>query len=59
MKVLGTVIWIIILLLIVLASIAIILANYGAFEGIGAQLSQAQINIYNHQNENGYNNKRK
>lgn len=52
MKALGTVVGIIILLLIVLASIAVILAYYGAFEGMGAQLSQAQINIYNHQNEN-------
>jgi hypothetical protein len=51
-KALGPVIGIIILLLIVLESIAIILAYYGIFEGIGAQLSQAQINIYNHQNEN-------
>jgi hypothetical protein len=51
-KALGTVVGIIIFLLIVLASIAVILAYYGAFEGMGAQLSQAQINIYNHQNEN-------
>ena len=44
-KALGTVIEIIILLLTVLA-------YYGAFEGIDAKLSQAQINIYNIQNEN-------
>ena len=52
MKGLGTVVGTIIFLLIVLASIALILLYFGYFQRLGFQLSQAQILIYDHNNEN-------
>ena len=50
MRGLGTVIGIVIFLIILLASLALILAYLGEFQIIGAQISQSQINIYNHNN---------
>lgn len=49
-KGLGTVIGIIIFVMILLISLALILSYLGDFQAVGAQLSQAQINIYNHNN---------
>ncbi|QIW24097.1 hypothetical protein EWF20_08025 [Sulfolobus sp. S-194] len=50
MRGLGTVIGIVIFLLILLTSLALIIAYLGEFQIIGAQISQSQINIYNHNN---------
>ncbi|MFP3188118.1 MAG: hypothetical protein RXR07_03535 [Sulfolobaceae archaeon] len=51
-KGLGTVIGIAIFIMILLISLALILSYLGDFQAVGAQLSQAQINIYNHNNAN-------
>ncbi|BCU70945.1 hypothetical protein [Stygiolobus caldivivus] len=49
-KGLGTVIGIVIFILILLVALALILSYLGEFQAVGAQLSQAQINIYDHNN---------
>lgn len=49
-KGLGTVIGIVIFIMILLIALALILSYLGAFQAVGAQLSQAQISIYNHNN---------
>ena len=49
-KGLGTVIGIAIFIMILLISLALILSYLGDFQAVGAQLSQAQISIYNHNN---------
>ncbi|BCU70940.1 hypothetical protein [Stygiolobus caldivivus] len=51
MKGLGSVIGIVILLLIVAASVALILYYFDSFQAVGAELSQGQISIYDHENE--------
>ncbi|QIW24102.1 hypothetical protein EWF20_08050 [Sulfolobus sp. S-194] len=52
MRGLGTVVGIVIFLLILMAAIGIILIYLGSFQNFGLQLSQAQLSIYNHNNEN-------
>jgi hypothetical protein len=49
-KGLGTVIGIVIFIMILLIALALILSYLGDFQAVGAQLSQAQISIYNHNN---------
>ncbi|MFP3346706.1 MAG: hypothetical protein RXR17_04625 [Sulfolobaceae archaeon] len=49
-KGLGTVIGIVIFIMILLIALALILSYLRDFQAVGAQLSQAQINIYNHNN---------
>jgi hypothetical protein len=51
-KGLGTVIGIVIFIMILLIALALILSYLGDFQAVGAQLSQAQISIYNHNNAN-------
>jgi hypothetical protein len=51
-KGLGTVIGIVIFIMILLIALALILTYLGDFQAVGAQLSQAQISIYNHNNAN-------
>jgi len=49
-KGLGAVIGIVIFIMILLIALALILSYLGDFQAVGAQLSQAQISIYNHNN---------
>lgn len=49
-KGIGSIIGIVIFILILLIALAVILSYIGDFESEGAQLSQAEINIYNHNN---------
>lgn len=49
-KGLGAVIGIVIFIMILLIALALILSYLGDFQAVGAQLSQAQITIYNHNN---------
>jgi hypothetical protein len=51
-KGLGAVIGIVIFIMILLIALALILSYLGDFQAVGAQLSQAQISIYNHNNAN-------